>query len=161
MRRKLAQIHLTIESTRVSFIISNLINFKRVSAFHGSDVLLEELKNEVKELEHRLSSIEQPLWLVTKGGEDAWSMCSRGMRCRCLSVTRSLNCWNHRLISVPASQTIPMDITNIDLSSNFLTTFHKSTFRGLSLVSSLDLSTNLLNYLPSDIFYDLENLVNL
>lgn len=48
-----------------------------------------------------------------------------------------------------------------DLSSNYFETFHKDTFRGLKHLSVLDLSLNALDYLPLQLFNDLENLSKL
>lgn len=48
-----------------------------------------------------------------------------------------------------------------DLSSNYLSTFHKDSFRGLKHLHVLDLSVNTLEYLPPHLFADLENLVKL
>lgn len=45
-----------------------------------------------------------------------------------------------------------------DVSSNQLKTFHRDTFRHLYYLSTLDLSINVLDYLPPGIFDDLQNL---
>lgn len=48
-----------------------------------------------------------------------------------------------------------------DLSSNQLSTFHKETFRGLTHLLELDLSYNLLDYLPVDLLKDLDGLTQM
>lgn len=48
-----------------------------------------------------------------------------------------------------------------DLSQNYLTTFHRDSFRGLSHLKELDLSSNELDYIPGELLIDLENLVTL
>lgn len=48
-----------------------------------------------------------------------------------------------------------------DLSRNALSTLHKDTFRGLTLLQELDLSNNILDYLPFDLLQDLDSLTQL
>ncbi|XP_067648049.1 leucine-rich repeat-containing protein 15-like [Eurosta solidaginis] len=48
-----------------------------------------------------------------------------------------------------------------DLSRNFFSTLHKDAFRGLTLLKVLDLSYNMLNFIPEHIFKDLDGLVQL
>lgn len=64
-------------------------------------VPLDELDRRVKELERRLTSVEQPLWKIAGSDFTDWNSCSYGSPCRCLTGTKSLNCWNNRLKSVP------------------------------------------------------------
>lgn len=112
-------------------------------------------------MDHRLGSVEQPIWQITKADESGWSLCSQGNVCRCWSETSSLNCWNRRLKAVPFAQYVPLNIATIDLSSNSLLTFHKDTFRGLNMITSLDMSLNRINYIPKNLLWDMENLVKL
>lgn len=79
-----------------------------------------------------------------------WSNHSSGHG-QCVSASLSL---------IDLRQLIASSVSS-DLSSNALTTFHKDTFRGLSNLNVLDLSVNALNYLPAELFLDLENLVKL
>lgn len=74
---------------------------------------IDELKLRVKELERRLSAVEQPVWTLAKGSVSEWIRCTEGKYCTCLTVTKSLNCWNSGLKTVPVAQTIPMDILNM------------------------------------------------
>ncbi len=53
------------------------------------------------------------------------------------------------------------DFPNSDLSSNYLNTLHKDSFRGLTNLEELDLSHNLLDYLPDDLLMDLDSLTKL
>lgn len=46
-----------------------------------------------------------------------------------------------------------------DLSRNILSTLHKDTFRGLTLLKELDISHNVLDFLPFDLFQDLDSLL--
>lgn len=48
------------------------------------------------------------VWRLSEGSEPEWNRCTEG-HCRCLVVTKSLNCWNSGLQSVPLLQTVPMD----------------------------------------------------
>lgn len=48
-----------------------------------------------------------------------------------------------------------------DLSSNYYTTMNKDSFRGLSHLIDLDLSSNYLNFLPNNLFNDLDSLTKL
>lgn len=78
-----------------------------------SSQAFDELKRNMKKLERRLSSVEQPIWKISKGELNEWIVCGQGNRCRCLAGTKSLNCWNYRLENVPVMQTIPKDIVNM------------------------------------------------
>lgn len=122
------------------------------------DSKLKSLERSIKELDHRLSSVEQPVWRVVKADETAWSQCAQGNVCRCLGGTKSLNCWNRRMHSVPVAQAVPTNTASIDLSTNALITFHKDTFRGLRELLTLDISMNRLNYIPKTLLWDLERL---
>lgn len=48
-----------------------------------------------------------------------------------------------------------------DLSSNHLTTLNKDSFKGMMHMVHLDLSNNKLDYLPFDVFFDLDSLETL
>lgn len=73
---------------------------------------LDDIERRVKELERRLSSVEQPLWKITQSDYSEWIACY-GSPCRCLTGTKSLNCWNNRLKTIPPLQIVPMDIVNL------------------------------------------------
>lgn len=48
-----------------------------------------------------------------------------------------------------------------DLSENQFTTLQKDTFKGLTYLTELDISYNRIDFLPSDIFHDLDSLYKL
>lgn len=72
----------------------------------------DEIQRRVKDLERRLSSVEQPLWKITRNDSNEWISCHSGP-CRCLIGTKSLNCWNNRLRNVPPIQIVPSDVVNL------------------------------------------------
>lgn len=72
----------------------------------------DEINRRVKDLERRLNSVEQPLWKITRNDSNEWISCHGGV-CRCLAGTKSLNCWNNRLRSVPPMQIVPTDVVNL------------------------------------------------
>lgn len=79
----------------------------------NNDEIVDELQKSVKDLERRLSSVEQPIWSIGRGDESTWVKCCQGNVCRCMIGTKSLNCWNHRIKTVPVGQIIPVDIVNM------------------------------------------------
>ncbi|XP_037939127.1 carboxypeptidase N subunit 2 isoform X1 [Teleopsis dalmanni] len=119
-----------------------------------------DLNKQVRQIESRLRSVEQPVWRLTPGITNEWNHCTSGV-CRCHPETKSFICWNTNLKSVPVTQVIPMNMVRIDISRNYLSTLHKDTFRGLTLLQQLDLSNNVLDFLPFDLFRDLDSLVQL
>lgn len=121
---------------------------------------LSEFDKRVRQIESRLRSVEQPIWHLASGSELEWNHCTSGV-CRCNPDTKSFTCWNTNLKTVPVSQVIPMNMVAIDLSRNALSTLHKDTFRGLTLLKQLDISNNVLDFLPFDLFQDLDSLLQL
>ncbi|CAG9803863.1 unnamed protein product [Chironomus riparius] len=91
----------------------------------------------------------------------AWDRCTEEGFCRCLPVLKQISCWHLGLKNIPSTQSVPNDITHIDLSYNELTTLHRDTFRGLTHLTILDLSRNRLNFLPNDLLLDLDSLSTL
>lgn len=75
--------------------------------------VVNELQKSIKDLQQRLSSVEQPIWQIGRGDDDGWAHCGQGNVCRCMIGTKSLNCWNHRLKTVPIGQIIPVNIFNM------------------------------------------------
>uniref|UniRef100_A0A1B0AI55 LRRCT domain-containing protein n=1 Tax=Glossina pallidipes TaxID=7398 RepID=A0A1B0AI55_GLOPL len=114
----------------------------------------------VRQIESRLRSVEQPVWHLVLGSQKEWNHCTSGV-CRCNPDTKSFTCWNKNLQTVPVMQIIPLNMVTIDISRNSLSTLHKDTFRGLTLLEDLDLSNNQLDFLPFDIFNDLDSLTQL
>lgn len=74
---------------------------------------IDDIKRRVKDLERRLSAVEQPVWRLAKGSLVEWIRCTEGKFCQCSTGTKSLNCWNSGLKTIPITQTIPMDIINL------------------------------------------------
>lgn len=48
-----------------------------------------------------------------------------------------------------------------DLSSNQLSTLHKDAFKRLSHLNVLDIASNELDFIPRDLFYDVDSLTKL
>uniref|UniRef100_A0A0K8VGJ9 Leucine-rich repeat-containing protein 15 n=2 Tax=Bactrocera latifrons TaxID=174628 RepID=A0A0K8VGJ9_BACLA len=144
-----------------AFIDSDFERWLKVSS---ADALISPINvamvNRVRQIENRLRSIEQPVWRLVSASQNEWNRCTSGI-CRCSPETKSFTCWNANVVSLPVSQVIPMNIESIDLSRNHFSTFHKDTFRGLTLLKELDLSNNILNFIPANLFQDLDSLLQL
>lgn len=69
------------------------------------------LERRVKEVERRLSALEQPLWKISDGSAANWNACSEGNLCRC--GIKSVNCWNIGLNAIPFIQIVPVDIVTL------------------------------------------------
>ncbi|KAL7032764.1 hypothetical protein ACKWTF_007392 [Chironomus riparius] len=121
------------------------------------------VNNIIWQIERRLTSVEQPVWKIIMGQslDRAWDRCTEEGFCRCLPVLKQISCWHLGLKNIPSTQSVPNDITHIDLSYNELTTLHRDTFRGLTHLTILDLSRNRLNFLPNDLLLDLDSLSTL
>lgn len=140
------------------------------------------IESRLRSVEQRLRSIEQPLWRLGMAATTDWDRCTEG-GCHCDASNKRLSCWRNMLRVLPVNQYVPNDVLTMwerkwlnqfivpsflrptvyssDLSLNYLTTLHRDSFRGLAHLSSLDLSTNRIDFIPEGLLADLENLITL
>lgn len=71
-----------------------------------------ELEVRLLEVERRLRSVEQPIWKILGGSDDAWDKCTEGI-CRCHATIKSLSCWRSDLLHLPPLQVIPTNIVKM------------------------------------------------
>ncbi|CAH1725610.1 unnamed protein product [Aphis gossypii] len=117
------------------------------------------LEARLQRLDRRLRSVEQPVWTITSG-VSRWKRCNYGP-CKCRTETHSVSCWRKDFEEIPPGQTLPYDVSAIDLSTNSIVSLHKDTFKGLTNLTELDLTDNDIDYVPTAIFNTLENLTKL
>lgn len=83
-----------------------------------SNVLVEQderdsrLSKMVRQIESRLRSVEQPVWRLALGSRMEWNHCTSSS-CRCNPDTKTFNCWNANLKSVPVTQVMPMNMVSM------------------------------------------------
>ncbi|XP_023305923.2 carboxypeptidase N subunit 2 isoform X1 [Lucilia cuprina] len=157
---KLVSQLLVLLQTTLIIPVQRAPQISRTNSLSDKEERDSQLHKMVRQIESRLRSVEQPVWRLALGSRLEWNHCTSSA-CRCNPDTKSFTCWNTNLKSVPVTQVIPMNMVSIDISRNALSTLHKDTFRGLTLLKELDLSSNQLDFLPFDLFQDLDSLIQL
>lgn len=90
---------------------------------------IDEMKIRLASFERRLRAVEQPsksndsrltarnythvlvVWQISAREED-WEVCAEGP-CKCVPEIKSVSCWRHGLLDLPAAQLVPADVLRL------------------------------------------------